>query len=182
MSKNVFYQMAETIKNNKDSVKENIKNDLRKEYKMQVEKMMKVAADAFYEDYSPHMYVRHKRQRTLENMYKIHTDKYLYVELGGEFSKNKHRVSNEYIYDHMFKGGWHGGAIDGPWHPSPGDLWYRKWNQEIGAYYAWSRPAKRMAGDTPYDIFMNLYEKYISTELLEFVAKSFEERIWELFK
>ena len=40
-------------------------------------------------------------------------------ELGG------HRVGNDYIYEYIFKQGYHGGAIDGPEHPAPGTPYWR---------------------------------------------------------
>ena len=38
---------------------------------------------------------------------------------------DSHRVSSEYIFEHVFEEGWHGGAIRGKNHPNPDTPWWR---------------------------------------------------------
>lgn len=142
-------------------------NKIKKNIYQDIKDIMKEAADAFYNDYpSPRMYVRHKRKPTLANMYKIiEEDGYLYVLTGGEFSTNKHRIDKidpDYIYEHMFKGGWHGGAVKDK---NPDSLWYSRWHGNFWEPYVY--PAERMNGDTPYEIFVKKYEKYKTTGYLQ---------------
>ena len=67
-------------------------------------------------------------------------------ELGG------HRVGNDYIYEYIFKQGYHGGAIDGPEHPAPGTPYWR-----TGFNFSeWGRPAPKTTS-----AYM-LMQKYIS--------------------
>ena len=77
-----------------------------------------------------------------------------------DFSNEKHRVSNEYIYEWMFEKGYHGGAhtiaqnkID-QWgeHPRNGTPWYRTAPPifENPSYTRWSKyPAYKKIGMPP---------------------------------
>lgn len=77
----------------------------------------------YYNDYEPNSY---KRKFSLYDMYSIKAKgDELIIELGPEFVKDSFdadhngtrktdRVQPEYIYDTMFKGGWHGGATFNP--------------------------------------------------------------------
>lgn len=177
--RNIFYKMANQLATNKEVIKSNIKKDIFDNYKTSVKEMIEEAAEAFYSDYSPTSYKRHTRKPTLANMYRIHIGSEIYVELGGEFSTNKHRVSNDYIYEKMFKGGWHGGSTD---NKSPETLWYSRWNDVNNSWDSWNRPAERMRGDTPYDIFMQQYDNYLNTEFPAMVESAVVNNILKLFK
>ena len=161
MSK-ILFDIEKKLSKNIDIIIENTINELVDQFEHDVADMMKEAADAFYNDYTPNSYRRHKRKPTLANMYNVKlSGTYLSVELGGEFSTNKHRVSNEYIYEKMFKGGWHGGSTD---NKSPETLWYSRWNDVDNSWDSWNRPAEHMKGDTPYEIFMKNYDDYITND------------------
>lgn len=59
-----------------------------------------------------------------------------------------HRVNGDYIYEHIFKDGFHGGAIGGPNHPSPGTPY---WRTGIG-FSHWGNPAVQT--ESAYDLMI----------------------------
>lgn len=133
------------------------------------------AIDRFYQEYSPMVY---NRKHDLYNAYNLSVkDGEFIFELGSEFMKKKHRVNNEYIYEKMFKDGWHGGAHDGPYHPDPGKNYWRTPHEDdeeygIEAYsYWWAKPAVRST--SPYDSIVNQWNLYMSKE-----GKNMELSVW----
>lgn len=104
----------------------NINKKYKKEVKENLEYIARTAIDNYYESYSPNLY---KRSFDLYNIYKVHvTDKEWEILYDSSYMNKTHRVDkddSEYIYDWMFKLGWHGGAAYGPDHPSPGTPWWK---------------------------------------------------------
>ena len=67
----------------------------------------------------------------------------------------EHSVSNDYIYDYMFKLGYHGGAIDGPnppGHPNPGTPYWKKGMN----FKEWGDPAPK--SESPFYSIKNRLE------------------------
>ena len=136
------------------------------------------AVDAFYSDYSPHMY---HRKGSLHETYKVEINKKgdFSFQLGHEFMTKQHRVDNEYIYDYMFVLGWHGGANGGKNHPDinisePKErrLFWRQpppGNKEgEKPYTRWDdNPATRMRSynEAPYQRIKREWNNYIKNEL-----------------
>ena len=143
------------------------------------EEICKREIDRFYNEYSPTLV--YKRKYDLKNVYNLDVtrDGEFIFELGSEFMKKKHRVSNDYIYEKMFVEGWHGGADDGPGHPDPGKNYWRtpSVNDDehgIAAYsYWWSKPAARSI--SPYENIINRWNLYMSNQ-----GKKMELEIWAL--
>lgn len=131
------------------------------------EKICKKEIDRFYNEYSPMVY---RRKYDLRNVYNLDVTKdgEFIFEFGHEFMQKQHRVSNEYIYDEMFKEGWHGGANKGPGHPDPGKNYWRtpSVNDDeygIKAYsYWWSIPAAKSS--SPYNNIINKWNLYMRSE------------------
>lgn len=111
----------------------------------------------FYSSYEPWLYKRHSKGLELLLEIEIKNGKVI----GSLDATNlpSHRVSNDYIYDTVFKEGWHGGASKGPWSPGT-TLYYRKPTprqasiQGIPAYSKWGRKAER-SGFSPKDESIN---------------------------
>lgn len=179
---NPYTETINKIKKNKTKIINGIVKDVGKNYQNKIAEIMRCAAKAFYDDYpNPHMYQRHKNP-TLANMYHANIGNELYVELGGEFSETKHRVSNDYIYEYMFKEGWHGGAISGNGHPSIGTPWYKNWDSNSKYFYGWNRRAEQMSTETPYDIFMREYNDYMENDFLTMLNESISENFKKFIK
>ena len=71
----------------------------------------------WYEAYDP---IYYGRTMSLLHVFEVQPEVGL-VNINLDSSRlGGHRVDGDYIYEHMFKDGFHGGAIDGPEHPSPG--------------------------------------------------------------
>ena len=108
-----------------DEIAEKVNKKIVKYAYDKANEICKSAVDSFYGDYTPNLYK--KRIGSLYTAYDIRiiNGSQLKFSLGDEFMKGKHRVSNKYIYDTMFKEGWHGGAHKGKNHPNPGDHYWR---------------------------------------------------------
>ena len=129
------------------------------------EMAVKRVVDLFYEDYTPNIY---NRKEDLYNTFKL-----ILIEPGvwdWDFShtymKYKHGnkkkpVSNEYIYENSFVNGYHGGAIDGKFHPNPGEPW---WKTIPGPGY-WYEPATQYGESPRYEAEIEL--KKVTDELIE---------------
>lgn len=88
-------------------------------------------------------------EKIVENAYWKDVEKKDIVSVS---SPVRHRVGNDYIYEYIFKQGYHGGAIDGPEHPAPGTPYWR-----TGFNFSeWGRPAPKTTS-----AYM-LMQKYIS--------------------
>ena len=130
-----------------------IKNDIPKFEKQVAEQVAPIVANefknifdecikAYYTSYSPKYY---SRTWSMANAYKIKASgEFILLHSDASLIDDTHRVSPEYIFDHMFFAeGYHGGANGGPGHPSPGSFLYR-WptpNSGISAYTKWGSPA-----------------------------------------
>ena len=173
----VLSKIADDLQKNAEIIAQETVSELVEIFKEDIKDMMNDAADAFYADYDPHMYIRHKRKPTLANMYRVNVDHEIYVELGGEFSSNKHRVSNDYIYEKMFKEGWHGGSTD---NKNPETLYYSRWHGDHWEPFVYE--AKRMQNDmSPYQIFIENYNNYLLKDFPLIVKKTVKDNMMKLF-
>ena len=115
----------------------------------EIESASRTAVEDWYMAFNPDYY---ERTESLLNVYdvqpltggiNVHLSS---DELGG------HRASNDYIYEYMFILGYHGGAIFGPEHPSPGvPYWRTGFN-----FSEWKNPAPKTTSA------YTLMRKYIS--------------------
>lgn len=79
--------------------------------------------DKWYDSYKPRFY---KRTYALKNVYKLEIRGICVSWIVGPYvMPGTHRGTNKYIYNLTFEGGFHGGAVSGPNHPSEGTPWYR---------------------------------------------------------
>ena len=83
----------------------------------------KSVVNAWYGSYGPKYY--HRTRSLYYFAYPYVEGEDFWVDYGTEHYYAHHRASPEVIYANSFQQGWHGGAIGGPGHPSPGTPYYR---------------------------------------------------------
>lgn len=139
--------------------------------------IVKSAIDAYYDSYAPHEY---GRQESLYSVFKIE-------ETGGNFDlvfdapNGSHRVSNEYIYDVMFKKGYHGGA------PYNGGYYWRfpsvRYAYKMGCppYVTWY-PTPAVQTEPPWERIQAEWTLYSSTEGKEILLAAFRNEIQKVIK
>lgn len=96
----------------------------------------------YYASYTPKYY---SRTYSMVDAYNINASgEFIILHSDASLINDTHRVSPEYIFDHMFfSEGYHGGANKGPGHPSPGTFLYR-WptpHSGVEAYTKWGSSA-----------------------------------------
>lgn len=102
----------------------------------EINKINRKTISYFYHAYSPRLY---GRRYSLNRAWHITSQKgKIRIDFMSD-GLSGHRVSNDYIYDWVFKQGYHGGAIDGKNHPSPGEPYYKVHPD----YVLWAYPAVR---------------------------------------
>ena len=197
----ITYELTEQQQNiilnrivrNADKIAEEVNQKLVKYVYNKANEICKSAVDSFYSDYEPKLYK--KRKGSLYTAYDIRiiNGSQLKFTLGDEFMKGKHRVSNTYIYDTMFKEGWHGGAHKGNGHPNPGDHYWRtppsprmmyiEEYDEMAYVRPWTfwyhRPANRSV--SPYDEIKKNWEDFVEGEGKEKLRKTLDNVLDDYF-
>lgn len=120
------------------------------------------AVDQYYEAYTPQAY---RRTESLYKAYRIRKKKAGFdLLVGGEFIPDSHRVSSEYIYDVMYKKGYHGGA------PHNNSYYWRfpgpTLAKELGIprYIAWYPFGPAPQTQSPYEVFKREWDEYRNGE------------------
>lgn len=172
------------IKVNTETPKIDIKK-ITSEYNKRIAKILyykikKISNEAiahYYNAYTPRMY---KRKESLYDAvdYGIRNGEDFYWEYGADLINVRHRASNEYIFDVMFMEGWHGGAKNGPGHPSPGTpYWkypptarnmYLEEYDEIVYVTPWTfwYPSPAVKSEAPFNMIMNAWHSYINGDFV----------------
>lgn len=136
-------------------------------------KLRNEAINAFYGSYSPKYY---KRSYSLRYMiYGEINNNIFNVAVGNEvpsYHGHHHVGDEEYIYINSFQHGYHGGAIDGPNHPSPGTPYWRK---PYPQYTRWGHAAP--SGPSPYDIFKSGWNNFIRSNGQSIYDKAFDQAV-----
>lgn len=114
--------------------------------KAKVKEIFDKWVDNYYASYSPRYY---SRTNGLKNAYICEVyGNILVFESDASMLGGSHRIeSKEYIFDHMFLEGWHGGANSGPNHPAPGELY---WRTPFKEYTRWGSIAASSAAPGPH--------------------------------
>lgn len=176
------------IAQNADEIAEEVNRRTVKDAYNKAQSICKSAVDSFYNEYTPHLY---NRKKSLYDAYDIgiRNGSQLVFTLGHELMNASHRVSSEYIYDTMFKEGWHGGADKGDGHPSPGKHYWRtpptarmmyveKYDETyyVRPWAFWfNRPAPR--GTAPYETIKRRWNMFIDGEYKQKQIKVLREII-----
>ena len=140
-----FRKLADSI----ETAEKKTNEEIPKTATPEIESASRFAVEDWYMAFNPDYY---ERTESLLNIYDIQPQigainvHLSSDELGG------HRASNDYIYEYMFILGYHGGAIFGPEHPSPGvPYWKKGFN-----FSEWGKPAPKTTSA------YTLMRKYIS--------------------
>ena len=140
-----FRKLADSI----ETAEKKTNEEIPKTAAPEIESASRFAVEDWYMAFNPDYY---ERTESLLNVYDIQPQigainvHLSSDELGG------HRASNDYIYEYMFILGYHGGAIFGPEHPSPGvPYWKKGFN-----FSEWGKPAPKTTSA------YTLMRKYIS--------------------
>lgn len=140
-----FRKLADSI----ETAEKKTNEEIPKKAAPEIENASRFAVEDWYMSFNPEYY---ERTESLLNVYDV---KPLSGEINVNLSSDElggHRVGNNYIYEYIFKQGYHGGAIDGPEHPAPGTPYWR-----TGFNFSeWGRPAPKTTS-----AYM-LMQKYIS--------------------
>ena len=149
------------------------KNDYiyQKKAKREMTQIARMAVDNFYDSYAPHVY---DRWGDLYNAFKVTVNNSIWkIDYKSNYMRYRHRVSNDYIFELSFIGGYHGGAVNGPNHPAPGSLYGPNligsgipYYREFPYYKTWTIPAKK--SESPYLIIEDKIGNYfdeVNTEM-----------------
>lgn len=158
IAKDIYKLRDDLVELSTDLHNNKFKNDIINEITItlydDISEIIETCIDIYYSEYKPRFY---KRRKSLYKVYKLTCNSKRFEwkfghEFMPDFSSEKHRVSNEYIYEWMFEKGYHGGAhtIDQnkieQWgqHPRNGTPWYRTAPPifEIPPYTRWSNGGK----------------------------------------
>lgn len=165
-------------------------SNLNKRYFDELDK--KIQREIEYQVNSYYAYdTEYHRQYSLLEVCDYHMDKkkhILKIDFSASAIEAKHPGNGDYIYEWMFgggfenpadkHGGWHGGAISGPYHPDPGTPWLRSPIDAPGDN--WLRQASRT--ESPYieiiqgvqETIIDVHDKY-QKEYDRYVGKAFNE-------
>lgn len=136
-----------------------------------IDYICRTSIDAYYEAFTPNFY---KRTESLYKAYRVKIDRNdVVIKLGGEFIPDTHRVSTDYIYNMMFKEGWHGGA------PRPdfddGNLYWRspaKKNDGMPPFTFWGQIAPRT--EAPFVMIEKRVNNYAERNIEHILINSFQ--------
>lgn len=143
-----------------------------------VELKIKDAISTYYKSYRPLLY---QRQYSLNGIYKIDM-------VGGKVFFDSsliggvHRADDEYIYDVMFKKGYHGGA------PHNGNYYWRfpspQLASEIGVqpYIAWYPFGPAVQTESPFSIMSNDIYNYVNTYGVKLLASLIQKEVKNIMK
>lgn len=125
--------------------------------------MHRDAVDQYYEAYDPWAY---RRTESLYRAYRIRKRKAGFdLLVGGEFIPD-HRVSSEYIYDVMYKKGYHGGAPhnDSYYWKCPSPVFAQEHGIPKQYIYKYWYPFPAPQSEAPYDVFKRKWDEYRNGE------------------
>ena len=142
--------------------------------------IFRTAIDVYYDSYSPFVYERTEslysvfKPRKTKNGFKLFFD--------ARYMKGGHRVDNEYIYNVMFKKGYHGGA------PHNGDYYWR-WpsprtlhESGIPPYSMWYLWGPAVQSESPWDRIKAEWSEYVQGEAKQLLINAFRSQISRVIK
>lgn len=156
------------------------------EIKEDLDKIIKNHIMIFYDQYPP---IYYRRKRGLLDSYKITYDQsVLTMDFDSDFIPNHYNnVSTGYIFDTVFMEGYHGGAKNGPNHPSPKVPYWRTpspFSQAaksgIPAYSLWGRPA--IQTESPNKLVDKGIKEYSDSEDLSIIVSTAVYKIFSTYK
>ena len=146
----------------------------------EVELIVKTAIDDYYDSYVPHIY---KRTESLYSIFDIEYTKNGFNIIFDEGKmNNNHRADDDYIYDVMFKKGYHGGA------PYNGDYYWRYPSPQLAqelhispfiSWYPWG-PAPQ--SESPWNRIQLEWNRYSNGDGKKLVLDAIKKEIQKVVK
>lgn len=139
----------------------NMLTNLAEYIEQDINDIFMTSIDKYYESYDQ---IYYKRTESFYKSYEITRDRTsIDIDWGYHLMPDTHRVNSKYIYDYMFKQGYHGGANKGPedadGNPFPGGMALRTPPYGAGAFSLWSEyQAKRT--ESPENMINNNIDAY----------------------
>lgn len=140
-----------------------------------VESKIKDAISQYYRSYTPLLY---KRQYSLNGVYKIDSVGKKII-FDSAFLNGVHRANDEYIYQKMFKEGFHGGA------PFNGGMYWRWPSKPIGGlgrYSMWYPFGEAPQTQAPFDIIRSDIYSYVNTYGVKLLASLITKEVKKIMK
>ena len=172
--------IAQALINNASKIYRNAMMSAMPKMIRQADLIVKTAIDSYYDSYEPHIY---QRQESLYSAFQVeltHAGFDLVFDEGN--MRGGHRISNEYIYDVMFKKGYHGGA------PHNGNYYWRypspQFASELGIppYITWYPFGPAIQTESPWERIQAEWETYRNTEGKQLLLKAFQNEIGKVIK
>lgn len=146
----------------------------------QADLIVKTAIDSYYDSYEPRIY---QRQESLYSVFQVElTSTGFDLVFDGGNMRGSHRVDNEYIYDVMFKKGYHGGA------PHNGNYYWRfpspQFASEMGVppYITWYPFGPAVQTESPWERIQAEWATYSNTDGKQLLLKAFQNEINKVIK
>ena len=143
--------------------------------------IVKTAIDAYYDSYSPFVY---QRTESLYSVFRIQRTKNGFNLLFSEKKLGGHRVDGKYIYDVMFKKGYHGGApYNGDYYwrwPSPGSI-HEQGYLSI-PYVMWYPYGPAIQTESPWERIQSEWNEYANGEGKQLLLNAFRSEINKVIK
>lgn len=149
--------------------------------KRKADLIIKTAIDAYYDSYNPLVY---DRTESLYKVYKIKGNEKAGFDIlfDSRFIKVEHRVNNKYIYNVMFKKGYHGGA------PHNGDYYWRWPSPQVGKelgiipYFGWYPWGPASQSESPWERIQMEWNEYSNGEGKQLLMNAFKHEISKVIK
>ena len=180
VDKNV--SIAQALINNASKIYRNAISWVKPKLIRQAKLIVTTAIDSYYDSYSPYVY---NRSESLYSIFSIEDTTSGFDLLFDESKLNgKHRegASGQYIYDVMFKKGYHGGA------PHNGNYYWRypspQFASELGIppYITWYPFGPAIQTESPWERIQAEWNTYSNTEGKQLLLKAFQNEISKVIK
>lgn len=152
ISKNLEMYLGKTLKERLDKASKAVKIQGAELQKARIEDAWKIAVETYYNSYDPQSNGGYDRQEDFGRMMEIEDSGNGKLTISIDSGKlGAHRAEDDYLYEYMFKEGYHGGAK--PKNSEKGDFLWRSPN---GFFTHWGKKAVRT--EAPYDIFQRILD------------------------
>lgn len=172
--------VAQALINNASKIYRNAIMSVVPKMVRQADLIVKTAIDSYYDSYEPHIY---KRKESLYSVFQVElTSTGFNLVFDGSNIHGDHRVNNDYIYDVMFKKGYHGGA------PHNGNYYWRfpspQFASEMGVppYITWYPFGPAVQTESPWERIQAEWAIYSNTEGKQLLLKAFQSEIDKVIK
>lgn len=172
--------IVQAIIDNASKIYKNAISSVKPKLIRQAELIVTTAIDSYYDSYSPYVY---NRSESLYSVFRVEDTAFGFDLLFDENKLDgKHRegATGQYIYDVMFKKGYHGGApYNGNYYwrwPSPGAT------KETPPYIMWYPFGPAVQTESPWERIQAEWATYSNTEGKQLLLEAFQNEINKVIK